>query len=294
MDRGQAVAAGPKVWATSKAQLEFGRSLAFGIVNVTSDSMYSGARSRSPEQAVLDGADLLEAGFECLDIGALAARSGPPVAAEVEAAALVPTIEGLRDRCRLVSADTFSPAVAEAALEAGAAVVNDISGGGPEMFDLLASKGAGYVLMHIEGPPRQDREPPRFDDVVDYLKAWFSERIELALSRGMQLEQIVVDPGLDFDLSVADNLKILDRIGELGVLGRPVYLSLSRKDFLGAIAAGSWERRLPAEQRGPGTIAATAIGALRGAAIHRLHDPAALQALRLADEMASRGSDATE
>ena len=131
--------------------------MAAGIVNVTADSMFEGARSGTPEQAVKDGLELVEAGFDMLDVGAVAARSGPPVAAEAEAAALVPAIEGLAEAGVPVSADTFSVEVARAALAAGADAVNDISGGSDEMFELVAESGCGYVLMHIEGPPRVDR-----------------------------------------------------------------------------------------------------------------------------------------
>lgn len=272
-------------WQCSDGVLEFGPAISFGIVNVTTDSMYSGARSGTPEQAIADGKRLFDGGFGFLDAGAVAARSGAPVPPETEAEALVPTVRGLVELGAKVSADTFSPVVAEAALEAGATIVNDISGGNREMFELIGDRGAGYVLMHIEGPPREDRPPPKFDDVIEYLRRWFAERIDLAVSCGMHPEQIVVDPGLDFDLSVEDNLRILDRLNELKVLGRPIYLSLSRKDFLGAVSAGSWRGRWPAEARGPATISATTIGALNGANIHRLHDVEALEAVRLVDRI---------
>ena len=150
---------------------------------------------------------------------------------------LVPAIEGLAERTDLpVSADTFSPEVARRALTAGAVAINDIGGGSDEMFELAAESGCGLVLMHIEGPPREDRPTPRYDDPVDHLRDWFSARVEAALARGVSEEQIAIDPGLDFDLSVADDLEILRRLAELRELGRPLYVSLSRKDFLGAIA----------------------------------------------------------
>jgi dihydropteroate synthase len=161
--------------------------------------------------------------------------------------------------------------------------VNDISGGrDPELFELAADRGCGYVLMHIEGPPREDREPPGFDDPVDHLKGWFAERIEAALAAGMDEEQIAVDPGIDFDLGVADGLEVLRRLGELRDLGRPVYASLSRKDLLGAVLAGSWDDRLPAGEREWATCAATTLAVAAGASVHRLHDASALQAMRIA------------
>jgi len=156
------------------------------------------------------------------------------------------------------------------------------------MLEAVAEARCGYVLMHIEGPPRVDRPRPAYDDVVERLKAWFAERIERALALGVEEEAIAIDPGLDFDLGTDDDLEILRRLDELHSLGRPVYCSLSRKDFIGAVLAGSWERRLGASERGPGTFAAAALAADRGAQVHRLHDAAALDAVRVAGRI--RGS----
>jgi dihydropteroate synthase len=271
-------------WQLSDRKLEFGRPIAVGIVNVTEDSFFEGARSGTPERAVHDGLGLADLGFEMLDVGAVAARSGPPVPADQEAAKLVPAIEGLVEAAGVpISADTFSAEVAGRALAAGAVAVNDISGAAdPAMLELVAERGCGLVLMHIEGPPRVDREPPRYDDPVDHMRAWFSGRVESALERGVAAEQIALDPGLDFDLGVGDDLEILHRLGELRELGRPLYVSLSRKDFLGAVLAGSWEGRLPAGDREWATGAAAALAIANGADLLRLHDQSALQAMRIA------------
>ncbi len=244
--------------------------------------MFEGARSGTPEQAVRDGRELVEAGFDLLDVGAVAAKAGPPVPAEEEAAALLPAIEGLARAGVPVCADTFSVEVAEAALAAGAAAVNDISGGSQEMFELVAERGCGYVLMHIEGPPRVDRATPEYGDVVDHLKDWLGGRVERAVGLGVAEEQIAIDPGLDFDLSTEQDLEILRRLGELRELGLPLYVSLSRKDFIGAILAGSWEERLPAGEREWGTVAAVALAVRAGADILRIHDRSSLQAVRVA------------
>jgi dihydropteroate synthase len=269
-------------WSLAGVKLDLARPLAAGIVNVTADSMFEGARSGTPEQAVADGMALVEAGFDMLDVGAVAARSGPPVAAEDEAAALVPAIEGLAGAGVPISADTFSVDVAGRALAAGAVAVNDISGASDEMFELVAASGCGYVLMHIEGPPREDREARRYGDVVDHLKDWFGGRVERALALGVGEEQIAIDPGIDFDLNTEQDLEILRRLGELGELGLPIYVSLSRKDFIGAVLAGSWEGRLPASDREWGTVAAVALAVRAGADILRIHDRSSLQALRVA------------
>jgi dihydropteroate synthase len=310
-------------WKLSDRTLPLERPLAAGIVNVTVDSMFEGARSGTPEQAVRDGLALAEAGFGMLDVGAVAAKAGPPVPPEEEAAALVPALDGLLHQSRgslwtpgdqkepqvreagvrgsfrtdgdqkeprdgvgvAVSADTFSVAVARQALAAGAQAVNDISGGGEEMFDLVAETGCGYVLMHIEGPPRVDRPWRRYDDVVDHLKAWFEGRVGLARELGVAEEQIAIDPGLDFDLSPEQDLEVLRRLAELRSLGLPLYVSLSRKDFIGAVLGGSWEERWPAREREWGTVAATTLAVRAGADVLRLHDRSSLQAMRVAAEI---------
>jgi dihydropteroate synthase len=311
-------------WRLADRTLDLAQPVAAGIVNVTVDSMFEGARSGTPERAVADGLGLVAAGFDMLDVGAVAAKSGPPVSTEDEAATLVPAIEGLaaatgpprgvglearshflphsggnHDRASsysrsgrrrtgggvAISADTFSPEVARRALAAGAHAVNDISGGSEEMFGLVAESGCGYVLMHIEGPPRVDRPWRDYGDVVDHLKAWFEGRVELAGSLGVAEEQIAIDPGLDFDLSPDQDLEILRRLGELRSLGLPLYVSLSRKDFIGAVLAGSWEERLPPGAREWGTVAAVALAVREGADVLRIHDRSSLQAMRVAAQI---------
>jgi dihydropteroate synthase len=269
-------------WRLADRTLDLAQPLAAGIVNVTTDSMFAGARSGTPERAIEDGRTLVEAGFEMLDVGAVAARSGPPVPAEVEAAALVPAIEGLAGAGVPISADTFSAEVARRSLDAGAVEINDISGGSEEMLELVAERGCGYVLMQIEGPPRVDRQPRDYEDVVEHLKSWFGGRIEVARELGVDVEQIAIDPGLDFDLTVDQDLEILRRLPELRELGPALYVSLSRKDFIGAVLTGSWEERLPAVEREWGTVAAAALAVRGGADILRIHDGSTMQAVRVA------------
>ena len=271
------------VWKLRNTTLELDEPLGVGIVNVTTDSMWEGARSGSAAQAVTDALALANAGFGMLDVGAVPARSGPAVPAREEAARLVPAIERLAVLSNVpISADTFQPEVARAALGAGAHAINDIGGGPDEMLEVVAAAGAGYVLMHIEGPPRVDRPIPEYDDVVDRIKAFFTERIGRAVALGVDEDAIAIDPGLDFDKSAEHDLEILRRVGSLRELGHPVYLSLSRKDFLGAVLAGSWDRRLGANERGPATNAAAALAADAGIEIFRLHDAGSLDAIRVA------------
>ncbi len=290
-------------WRLGDLTLDLAQPVGAGIVNVTVDSMYEGARSGTPEQAIADGARLIEAGFDMLDVGAVAARSGPPVGVEDECAALIPAVAGMAalrvgvddfggddgDGAEVqagapvpVSADTFQVEVARQALEAGAVCVNDISGGGEEMYELVAATGCGYVLMHIEGPPRVDRPWQDYGDVVDHLLRWFEARVERMRELGVAVEQIAIDPGLDFDLSPEQDLEVMRRLGELRALGLPLYVSLSRKDFIGAVLAGSWEERRRPSEREWGTVAATTLAVREGADILRIHDRSSLQAMRLA------------
>jgi dihydropteroate synthase len=282
------------VWRLGDRVLDFPPPLAAGIVNVTSDSFFAGARSGTPERAAADGFRLVEAGFDLLDVGAVAARSGRPVPSDEEARRLVPAIERLVAEAGVpVLADTFSADVAARALTAGAIGINDIGGGSDEeMLELVAASGCGYVLMHIEGPPRSDRTAPAYDDPVEHLRSWFCERIEAALERGVDPQQIALDPGFDFDLSVDDDLEVLRRLGELRALGHPLFVALSRKDFLGAVVAGSWEERLDPGERQPATLAAVALAIAGGADVLRLHDPAALDALRTAAAITRLSRDA--
>jgi dihydropteroate synthase len=279
------------VWRLTETTLEFPPPLAAGIVNVTHDSFFAGARSETPERAVADGLALVEAGFDLLDVGAVAARSGPPVAPEDEIARLVPAVERLAaDSGVPVLADTFSPDVARRALAAGAEAINDIGGGADRMLELVAEAGCGYVLVHIEGPPRTERAAPDYDDAVAHLLGWFGERLERALELGVEAERIALDPGLDFDLSVAAGLEVLRRLNELRALGRPLFVSLSRKDFLGAALAGSWEDRVGAERREWATAGAATVAIANGASLLRLHDRSSLQALRIAAAVVGSGN----
>jgi dihydropteroate synthase len=284
-------------WRLSDRVLEFPPPLAAGIVNVTHHSFFEGARSGTPERAIEDGLELVASGFDLLDVGAVPARAGAPITPEDEAARLIPAIEGLASQAGVpISADTFRAEVAAQALDAGAVAINDISGGAdPELLEVVGHRGCGYVLMHIEGPPRVDREPPAHDDPVAYLIGWFAERLESALARGVAEEQIALDPGFDFDLCLCDDVEILGRLGELRCLGRPLFVALSRKDFLGALLTGSWEERAPASEREWATAAATALAVDAGAEMVRLHDRSALDALRvaaaIAGESPSKASD---
>ena len=235
------------------------------------------------------------AGFDLIDVGAVAARSGPPVPAAEEAARLVPAIEGLaRDAARAGQRrHVLARRSPGGRRRGGRRDQRHRRRRRPEMLELVAEPGCGLVVMHIEGPPRRTA-PRELDDPVEHLKRWFAERIEAALARGVAEEQIAIDPGLDFDLTVDDDLEMLRRLGELHELGRPLFVSLSRKDFLGAVLAGSWEERAPAAEREWATAAAAALAVAAGAQLLRLHDRqrARRDAGRRPDRaMASRASE---
>ena len=186
-------------------------------------------------------------------------------------------------------ADTFSPRVAALALDAGAAAINDIGGGEPEMLELVAERRCGYVLMHIEGPPRVDRPAPRYDDVVDHLLGLV--RRAAGAGRGARGRSPSGSRSTRGSTSTSPPTTISRSCaasGELRELGRPLFVALSRKDFLGAVAAGSWERRLEPTERGPATMAAAALAVAAGAEVLRLHDAEALDAMRTAAAIAGR------
>src|SRR5215216_6182073 len=260
-------------WRLADRSLEFPPPLAIGIVNVTHDSFYSGARSETPESAVEDGAELAEQGFDLVDVGAVPAASDP-IAPDEEAARLIPSVKGLAERTGVpIAADTSSADVAAAALDAGAIAINDISGStDPRMLDLVSERGCGYVLTHrsvgreAAGSGASERDP------VARLRNWFGAALEEAMRHGVDPEQVVLDPALDLDLSVDDDLEVLRRLSELRELGRPLFVALSRKDFLGALLAGGWEERVPAEEREWATAAATTLAVEAGADLLRLHD----------------------
>lgn len=275
------------MWRLRDRTLGFPRPLAAGIVNVTEDSFFEGARSGTSQGAIRDGLGLWRDGFDLLDVGAVPAAAGPPVPPTEESARLIPAIRGLAETGVPVMADTFAPGVARHALDVGAVAINDTGGGrDPEMLELVAETGCGLVLMHIDGPPRRRREPPRYRDPVERIGEWFADRIDTAGARGVSPDQIALDPGFDFDLSVDDGLEVLSRLGELRRLGRPLFVALSRKDFLGAALAGSWEDRVPPRAREWATAAAASLAVAAGAAVLRLHDRSVMDAMRVAHRIA--------
>jgi dihydropteroate synthase len=190
------------------------------------------------------------------------------VAVEEEIARVVPVVEALAAAGAVVSVDTYKPAVAEAAIAAGAVMVNDVSGlRDPELADICARTGAALVLVHTRAAPKQRlQDPDRYDDVVADVVGFLRERMGLALARGMAADQLVLDPGPDFAKTPAQTIALLRRLDEVAALGRPLLLAASRKDFVGALTGR------PPRERLAGTLAALAWGLDHGASILRVHD----------------------
>jgi dihydropteroate synthase len=252
-----------------------------GVVNVTPDSFSDGGLFLDADAAIAHGEDLVRDGAEILDVGGESTRPGAdPVPLDEELRRIEPVVTGLAGSGAEVSVDTSKAAVAAAALDAGAAIVNDVTAlrGDPEMAGLCAERGPVVVLMHMLGTPRTMQEEPRYGDVVEEVKAFLAERLELAVAAGIAEQRIWLDPGIGFGKTAAHNFELLRRLGELRELGRPLLVGTSRKSFIGG-ADGS-----PPDERIGGTIASSVLAAAEGADVLRVHDVAEVrQALAVAD-----------
>lgn len=250
-----------------------------GIVNVTPDSFSDGGLFLDAEAAIAHGRELAEQGAEILDVGGESTRPGAEeVSAEVELARVEPVVAGLAG-VATVSIDTSKAVVAEAALDAGASIVNDVTAlrQDPEIGGLCAERGAGLVLMHMLGEPRTMQANPVYEDVVDDVKAFLAERMAVAVSAGVDEERIWLDPGIGFGKTLEHNLELLRRLGELRELGRPLVVGTSRKSFIGKVDGSAVDDRIG------GTLASSVLAAAEGADVLRVHDVAeAAQAMKMA------------
>jgi dihydropteroate synthase len=240
-----------------------------GVVNVTPDSFSDGGLFLDAEAAIAHGLRLAEQA-EILDVGGESTRPGAEeVSVEEELARVEPVIDALAATAT-VSVDTSKLAVAEAALDGGASIVNDVTAlrRAPEIAALCAERGAGLILMHMLGDPRTMQDDPSYEDVVDDVKAFLAERLEVALAAGVEEDGIWLDPGIGFGKTLEHNLELLRRLGELRELGRPLVIGTSRKSFLGKIDGSRVEDRLG------GTVASSVLAAANGADVLRVHDVA--------------------
>jgi dihydropteroate synthase len=250
-----------------------------GIINVTPDSFSDGGRFAGVEAAVAHGRALAAEGADLLDVGGESTRPGAePVTAEDEARRVVPVVRRLATEAGVpVSIDTTKASVAEAALAAGATVVNDVSGGrtDPQILGVTADAGAGFVAMHMQGEPRTMQDDPRYHDVVGEVTDFLRQRVVVAREAGIRVDAVAVDPGIGFGKALDHNLTLLARLPELvASVGVPVLIGTSRKRFLGALVrdTGGVEGEPAPDARDDATLATTVWAVERGARIVRVHD----------------------
>jgi dihydropteroate synthase len=250
-----------------------------GVINVTPDSFSDGGQFDDAAQAVDHGRRLVAEGADILDVGGESTRPGAdPVSLDEELERVIPVVAALVPVQR-VSIDTMKLAVAQAAIDAGASMVNDVSAfrHDPEIAALVADTGVDCCLMHMLGEPRTMQDDPRYDDIVADVKAFLHERMTFAIDQGIAEERIFLDPGIGFGKTLEHNLELLQRLDAFADLGRPLVIGTSRKSFLGRITGRDVTQRVPA------TIATCVIALERGAQVFRVHDVAAVaDALKVA------------
>ncbi len=255
------------------APLALDRPLVMGVLNVTPDSFSDGGRFADMDRAIDHGAALLAAGADILDIGGESTRPGArAVSARAEIDRVTPVVAALASHGAVLSIDSRKAAVMAAALESGARIVNDVSAltYDPDAMAVVREAGAPAVLMHAQGDPATMQANPQYDDVLVEVAAYLESRLDACEAAGLDRARLIVDPGIGFGKSVMHNLTLIDGLGAMHSLGAPVLLGASRKRFIGALS-----REEPADERLPGTIAASLAGLDRGAQIIRVHDVAA-------------------
>lgn len=279
------VDAGAGAWHVRGRVLALDRPLVMGILNVTPDSFSDGGRFLDPDAAVRRAREMAAAGADLIDLGGESTRPGAAeVTADEEAARVVPVLRALRHALDVpLSVDTRKAAVARAALDAGAHVVNDVSGlGDPGMAATVAAWGAGLVLMHMRGTPATMQSRADYADVVDEVAAELAASLARADAAGVARERVVLDPGIGFAKTADHNWALLGALPRLAALGHPLLLGVSRKSFLGALLADGSGAPRPVEQREDATTALSALAAAAGVWGVRVHEVAAsLDAVRV-------------
>jgi dihydropteroate synthase len=268
--------------------LDLTEPVLMGIVNATPDSFSDRQGPKDPDELAEQGLRLVEDGAAMVDVGGESGRTDTrAVPVEEEIARVIPVVERLARRGVLVSVDTWRGPVARAALEAGAAMINDVSGLSDEtLAGACAEAGAGLVITHTQAPPKT-KAFPHYDDVVASVREFLGERMAAALAAGLHEDAIVLDPGIDLAKTPAESIEVLRRLPELAPLGRPLLLAVSRKDFVGALT-----ERAPAE-RDAGTLAAVGAAVDGGARIVRVHDVAGARDYMRVHDALAKGADGT-
>lgn len=241
-----------------------------GILNITPDSFSDGGRYAGKDVAIERALQMIEEGADIIDVGGESSRPGSlPVDAETEMSRVMPVIEALKSKTdTLISIDTQKSAVAEAALQAGAHIINDISAleSDKRMPETARRYKAGVILMHKKGEPRDMQKNPRYEDVVAEAGAYLQERIDFLSAQGIAPETLAIDPGVGFGKTTDHNVKLIANIEKLEECGRPVVIGLSRKRFLGQITGRAVNERLAS------SLGALAFCLLHGASVLRVHD----------------------
>ena len=245
-------------------------TLVMGILNVTPDSFSDGGHFLDTKIAVNHALRMADQGADIIDIGGESTRPGSnPVSINNELARVIPVIKGIRDESTIpISIDTYKSLVARKALEAGANIINDISGLNfdPEMINIVGEHKAPIVIMHIKGTPENMQVNPQYDDLIQEINDYFQKQINFCRNNGIPKSKIILDPGLGFGKKLNDNFILIKELKRFGELGYPILIGPSRKSFIGSTLD------LPVEQRIEGTAAAIAIGIMNGARIIRVHD----------------------
>lgn len=256
-------------WNVGETTIPLDRAVMVGILNVTPDSFSDGGSFEDPEAAVAHGIELSKAGAGIVDVGGESTRPGAlPVDETTELERVLPVVSTLVSEGVLVSIDTMKPRVAEAAIEAGARIVNDVGGlRNPEMIRLVADAGVGLVVMHMQGAPSTMQEAPRYSDVVGEVSSFLEARAALAIENGVDAGRIVIDPGIGFGKAAEHNLRILAQLPDICEIGYPVMVGTSRKSFLGRITGTE-----APERRDLATAVTVALAFERGVRLFRVHD----------------------
>ncbi len=269
------------IWRASHHTLDLShRALIMGILNVTPDSFSDGGALPDADAAVARAEQMIAEGADIIDVGGESTRPGAqPVSEQEEMARVLPVIERIRGA--IISIDTSKAAVAEAALAAGASIINDVTAlrGDPRMAQVALESQAGTVLMHMQGSPRDMQDAPRYDDVTAEVGEFFRQALARAVACGLDPERIALDPGIGFGKTAAHNLQLIRDLEKVRRSGRPIVLGVSRKSFMAKITGAT-----DIDSRLAPTLALTALGRARGAGVLRVHDVAEnVRALRITE-----------
>ncbi|NQV30586.1 MAG: dihydropteroate synthase [Candidatus Marinimicrobia bacterium] len=257
-------------WCIKSREYHLRKPMLMGILNVTPDSFSDGGLFQDTQKAYDHALKMIDEGADIIDVGGESTRPGSKgVTTDEEVNRIIPLIEKLAKNTKtLISVDTQKVEVARIALEAGASIINDISAGEYEsgMLELVAKSKAGYVVMHMQGIPETMQNAPLYQNIITDLKEYFSDKLKAASAMGIELSQIVLDPGIGFGKTLHNNLDILANMRELSSLGRPLLLGASRKSFIGMIDASAPSKRLG------GSLAAVMAAYLQNIDLFRVHD----------------------